>query len=288
MAKPSFHRNQFGGSIGGPIVKDRTFFFADYEGLRQSQGITQVDTVPSQAARDGHLCAPPDCTTTNSIVVDPQVARFLQAFYPLPNGVLLCPFSSCAAGTGDTGIFTFAGQTVTSESYFTTRLDQNFSAQDALAGTYMFDAATVSQPDELSDKRTEYRTRRQLLALHETHAFSPHLLNSLTFGVSRVVVITGETFANGNALAGDSSYGAVPGKNAAAVTVPGVTSFSGGLGAIDTYRFHWTSIQVYDDLGFTRGNHSLKFGGGVERIRDNIQPLLILAAVFPPTRSQTF
>ncbi len=48
-AKPAFHRNQFGGSIGGPVVKDRTFFFADYEGLRQSQGITQVDTVPSQA-----------------------------------------------------------------------------------------------------------------------------------------------------------------------------------------------------------------------------------------------
>ncbi|HYT24852.1 MAG TPA: carboxypeptidase regulatory-like domain-containing protein, partial [Candidatus Polarisedimenticolia bacterium] len=46
-AKPAFHRNQFGGSIGGPVVKDGTFFFADYEGLRQSQGITQVDTVPS-------------------------------------------------------------------------------------------------------------------------------------------------------------------------------------------------------------------------------------------------
>ena len=61
--KPAFRRNQFGGSIGGPIVKDRTFFFADYEGLRQSQGTTQVDTVPSQAARDGHLCAPPDCSS---------------------------------------------------------------------------------------------------------------------------------------------------------------------------------------------------------------------------------
>src|ERR1700738_300531 len=65
-AKPAFHRNQFGGSIGGPVVKDGTFFFADYEGLRQSQGITQVDTVPSQAARDGHLCLPPDCSSTTT------------------------------------------------------------------------------------------------------------------------------------------------------------------------------------------------------------------------------
>jgi hypothetical protein len=268
--KPPFRRNQFGGSIGGPIVKNRTFFFADYEGLRQSQGITQVDTVPSQAARDGLLCSPPDCTTTSTVVVDPQVARFLKAFYPLPNGPLLCPFSSCPAGTGDTGIFTFAGQTITPENYFTARVDENVSAQDTLAGTYLFDGATVSQPDELDNKRTEYETRRQLLALHETHAFNPHFLNSLRFGVNRVVVITGETLASGNALAGDPSYGTVPGENAAAVSVPGITPFSGGLGAIDTYRFHWTSIQVYDDLEFTRGNHSLKFGGGTERIRDNI------------------
>ena len=268
--KPPFHRNQFGGSIGGPILKDRTFFFADYEGLRQSQGITQVDTVPSQAARDGHLCAPPACATTTTVVVDPQIARFLKAFYPLPNGALLCPFSSCAAGTGDTGIFTFAGQTVTPENYFTTRVDHNFSAQDTLAGTYMFDSATVSQPDELDNKRTGYETRRQMLALHETHTFNPHLQNSLRLGINRVVVLTGETFESGNALAGDSSYGTVPGRNAAAVTVPGTTSFSGGLGAIDSYRFHWTSIQVYDDLEFTRGNHTLKFGGGIERIRDNI------------------
>src|SRR6266849_2195917 len=119
-AKPAFHRNQFGGSVGGPVVKDGTFFFADYEGLRQSQVITQVDTVPSQAARDGHLCAPPDCSTTNTVAVDAQAARFLKAFYPLPNGALLCPFFSCAPGTGDTGIFTFAGQTVTPENYFTT------------------------------------------------------------------------------------------------------------------------------------------------------------------------
>src|SRR6266849_4315967 len=171
-AKPAFHRNQFGGSIGGPVVKDGTFFFADYEGLRQSQGITQVDTVPSQAARDGHLCAPPDCSTTNTVAVEGQAERFLKAFYPLPNGSLMCSFSSCATGTGDTCIFTFAGQTVTPENYCTTKCDHSFSPQDALAGTYMFDSGTVRQPDELNNKRTGYDSRRQFLALNETHTFS--------------------------------------------------------------------------------------------------------------------
>ena len=269
-AKPAFHRNQFGGSIGGPVVKDGTFFFADYEGLRQSQGVTQVDTVPSQAARDGHLCVPPDCSTTNTVAVDGQAARFLKAFYPLPNGALLCPFSSCAPGTGDTGIFTFAGQTVTPENYFTTKIDHIFSAQDALAGTYVFDSGTVRQPDELNNKRTGYDSRRQFFALNETHTFSPRLVNSFRFGINRVVATTGLTFASGNPLAADSSFGTVPGRNAAGIIVPGLTAFVGGLGAIGSYHFHWTSLQAYDDISFTRGSHTFKFGGGVERIRDNI------------------
>jgi len=87
-AKPAFHRNQFGGSAGGPIWKDRTFIFGDYEGLRQSQGITQVATVPSAAARSGNL-------STGKVTPDPTIQTFLTAFYPLPNGPLL--------GTGDTG-----------------------------------------------------------------------------------------------------------------------------------------------------------------------------------------
>jgi hypothetical protein len=269
-AKPAFHRNQFGGAIGGPIVRDGTFFFADYEGLRQSQGITQVDTVPSQAARDGHLCHPPDCGSTTALAVDPEAARFLKAFFPLPNGVLLCPFSSCVAGTGDTGVFTFAGQTVTPENYFTTKIDHTFSEHDALAGTYMFDSGTVRQPDELNNKRTGYDSRRQFFALNETHAFSPRLVNSFRFGINRVVATTGLTFRSGNPLAGDSSFETVPGHNAAGVMVPGLTAFVGGLGAIGSYHFHWTSIQAYNDVSFTRGGHTLKFGGGMERIRDNI------------------
>src|SRR6266849_2363980 len=76
---PPFKRNQFGASAGGPIRKDRTFFFADYEGLRQSLGVTHVDTVPSAAARKGLL-------STGPVQVDSAVARFLSAFFPLPNG----------------------------------------------------------------------------------------------------------------------------------------------------------------------------------------------------------
>jgi hypothetical protein len=86
---PPFKRNQFGASLGGPIRKDKTFFFANYEGLRQSLTNTSVNTVPSQAARNGNLCAPPDCTTTTQVSIDPQAERYL-AFWPLPIRVVCC------------------------------------------------------------------------------------------------------------------------------------------------------------------------------------------------------
>jgi len=57
--KAPFKRNQFGGAVGGPIIKNRTFFFADFEAIRQSKGIAVVDTVPSNAARAGLLCSNP-------------------------------------------------------------------------------------------------------------------------------------------------------------------------------------------------------------------------------------
>src|SRR6266566_3863076 len=253
--KPPFRRNQFGGSLGGPIQKDRTFIFGDYEGLRSSLGTTQVDSVPSADARVGNL-------SSGQITVDPNVLSFVNAFYPLPNGPPL--------GAGDTGIFTFSGQQVTPENYFTIKVDHKLSEQDALSGTYMFDTGTVRQPDELNDKRTGYDSRRQVFTLNETHTFNPHFLSSFRFGVNRVVALTGLTFPSGNSQVSDPTFGTVPGKNAAEVSVTGLTLFSGGLGTPSNYHFHWTSIQAYEDLSLNRVKHSLKFGFGVERARDNI------------------
>src|SRR5207237_9673233 len=97
--------------------------FCDYEGFRASTGITQVDTVPSRLARAGSL-------STGQVAVDPSVLRFVNAFFPLPNGSLL--------GMGDTGIYTFSGQQVTPENYFTTRMDNNFLTRDEVLGIYLF------------------------------------------------------------------------------------------------------------------------------------------------------
>src|ERR1700680_4243121 len=77
ITKPPFKRNQFGATAGGPIFKDRTFIFGNYEGLRQSLGVTQSSTVPTQDARAGHLKA-------EDVPVDPKVVPYLP-IWPLPN-----------------------------------------------------------------------------------------------------------------------------------------------------------------------------------------------------------
>jgi len=254
-APPPFRQNQFGGSAGGAVVKNRTFVFGDYEGIRQSTGVTNIATVPSPAARTGVL-------SIGKVAVDPAVAKYL-AFYPLPNAGLL--------GNGDTGTSTFVGQQVANEDFFTTRADHQLSSRDRLSGTYRFDNAPFRAPDSLGTQLVGSATRNQMAVLEENHIFSPSLVNSLRFGFSRSVARNQESISALIPQASDVSLGATPGRTATGVIVAGLTPFTGGIGGTGTYLYHYTSFQLYDDLFQTRGRHSLKLGFGLERMRDNIQ-----------------
>ena len=252
--KPPFRRNQFGVTMGGPLYRKGLFFFANYEGLRQSLGVTHVDIVPSQAARMGNL-------STGTVQVDPQATRYL-AFYPLPNRGLI--------GNGDTGNFAFAGQQITPENYFTTRIDYQFRPSDLLTGSYVFDGAQTTQPDQFNLRINEITTQRNLFSFQESHTFTPNLVNVVRFGVNRVVAEIGLTPTALQPIAADTSYGFLPGKTSGIINISGLTNFTGGLGAASPFHFHWTSIQGYDNLSYSHGRNSLRFGAGVERMRDNM------------------
>src|SRR5207302_10395692 len=165
---PPFKRNQFGGTIGGPIVKDHTFFFADFEGIRQSKGITTVATVPSANARAGIL-------SSGNVTVDPNAAAYL-TFWHLPDQ------DSPVLANGDLGLYTFAGQQVVNENFLTARVDHNFSSKDSLFGTYMFDRTPYSSPDGLNNVQFDTLTSRQFVAIEETHIFTPSFANSIRIG----------------------------------------------------------------------------------------------------------
>ena len=256
---PAFKRNQFGGSGGVPIIKDRTFIFGDYEGLRQSLGVTSVNTVPSVAARSGQL-------STGNVQVDPAVARFLTAFYPLPNGQTL--------GNGDTAIFNFSAQEITTENYFTIRVDHKFSDKDSLYATYMRDNSKTVTPGTFGELFSDIVSGRQVATVHETHIFTSNLLNSAEIGFSRAVGIIGQVSSVLNPAMLDPSFAFVPGGFAGDIqSIPGVTSFLGAPtaeGFLPSSRaLYWNSFQGGDDAVLTRGKHAIKFGAGFERMQDN-------------------
>lgn len=265
---PPFKRNQFGGALGGPIIKDRTFIFGDYEAIRQSLGTNNEIVVPSDAAWQGFVCSLGSagqriCPTT-PIVVSPATLKY-RGLYPSPNGAI--------SQDGNSGKFRFASQQVVNEDFFTIRADHRFSDKNSIFGTYMFDNAPFSQPDAYNNVLQGSKTRRQAVILEESHIFSPSFLNTFRFGVNRQAVNNNQSLSAINPLANDVSLAAMPGRTAAGINIPGLDRMVGGVGASPTYFFHFTTFQAYDDAFLTRGTHTLKFGAVFERFQDNVLAL---------------
>ena len=276
VKKGVLRKNQFGGALGGRIVKDRTFFFGDFEAIRQSAGIPFAVNAPSANARKGILncsqavggvqqagCPTPGpgaAGSTYTVPVSADVASYLK-FYGTP---------TTQPANSDTGSYTFSGNQITPENFGQGRLDENFSARDSAHAAYMYDDGNFTQPDAENNYYLLSHTNRQLGLIEETHVFSSSFINTARAGVSRNVANITNTASGSNALAADATLGGVPGRTASSLVVGGLTNFGGGLNAPSQYNFYWTSIQAYDDAFYTLGNHTIRFGGGVERMRNNI------------------
>ena len=288
---PPFKRNQFGGAIGGPIVKNRTFFFADYEGIRQSKGITALTTVPSPDARNGILnngnppvaSCPPGTTLIvpgqSNICVDNQAILFLP-FFHLPN--------AGPTANPDIAEYKFAGQQVVNENFVTTRLDHKISEKDNLSGTYMFDKTPYTSPDGVNDVLLGSNTSRQIVAVEETHLFKTNVANSFRFGYNHQIVNNNQGLSALVPEAAKTSLGTFSGRTAPQVFITGITPFLGGVGGESAYYYGWNSFQVYDDAFVNKGTHTIKFGGTVERMLLNIRALSDPNGIFKFSGLQAF
>lgn len=254
---PSFRRNQFGAAVGGPIIRNRTFFFGNYEGFRQSQGASIVAIVPSLNARQGDL-------TTGKVTISPKVLPFL-ALYQLPNG----------STTGDVGDYKFVTQVPTNEDFSTVHLDHNLSSFDTLHGTALYDTSSTTSADPSNAVIDEALSRRATGMIEEVHIFSPQLTNAVRFGYSRSVAIAPLQQGVVNPAAADPALGYFPGDTAGSLLVSGLTTFNGGVGSVGTYSYHFNSDQLFDDATLLRGKHSISYGGSVEWDQDNTEAGLL-------------
>ena len=242
---PPFRRIQFGASAGAPIVKNKTFIFADYEGIRQSQSSSGPIHVPDAASR---------------ALAVPAITPYL-ALWPV-----------APAGSPDAnGIQTFnvSVPTKANENYILTRIDQKFSDHDTLDGTYFFDSGPQTQTDPLGNAVHEVFSRRQLYTAEETHIFNASLVNTVRGGVSRIVGLI-NTPVSGNAVATDKALAIAPGAAAPPqIPVAGLTT-AYGLNGFNKFNHNWNSVQIYDDAFITRGTHSIRVGFAFEQMHYDI------------------
>jgi hypothetical protein len=246
---PAFRRIQFGASAGAPIFKDRTFFFVDYEGIRQDQPVSTTIKVPNAGTRAAAV---------------PAIVPYL-ALWPT------APAGSPDTNPGGIGVQSFntSQPTKANENYVLTRIDHKIAASDTIDGTYFFDSGPQTQTDPLGNTVHEVFSRRQMYTAEWTRIFSSSIVNTFRGGVS---LITGLINApvSGTAVATDAKLAVAPGSVAPPqLPVAGLTT-AYGLGGFNKFNHHWTSLQFYDDAFITKGNHSMKVGGAFERMHYDV------------------
>ena len=245
---PPFRRIQFGASGGRALVKDKTFVYGTYEGVRQNRPGSQTIHVPTDAER---------------ALAVPAVAPYMKLWPEAPAGTPV-------DGNGITQTFNVALPSISNENYFTARVDQKISAKDNLAASYFWDSGPQSQPDPLLNATHQVFSRRQMASAEETHIFGPALVNTFRAGMSRVRGDINDP-VSGDAVAKDTTLAIAPGAaGPPQIGVPGVLTTAIGLGGLNRFLHRWTSGQVYDDAFLTRGTHSLKLGFAFERMLYNI------------------
>ena len=286
---PGFKRNQFGGTFGGPILRNKTFFFASYEGLRLREQVAQLATVPTSEMLRGDfrslLSLPTPVRVLNPItgqpfrtanVIDPElinpIGRALANFYPAPT-------TATPNGRLPANNFNFQASQQDTVDQGSLKLDHTFSPKDSITGSYNdFDNRTFDPFNIVCGSRVipgfgcAVKLKARLAGLTQTHILTPNLINEFRVSYSqfwnpREGEDSGIDFNKQYNIQGATFQSSPPTPGVPQTAVNGFAT----LGAPTNFpqiRIDHT-YQLANNLSFTRGKHSLKFGGDFRRFSTN-------------------
>jgi hypothetical protein len=286
LAIAPYHQNQFGANIGGPIKKDRTFFFVDYEGLRTIQGQTGLSTIPTTAQRNGDFSE-----AGNPVIYDPFSLNSAGQPQPFSGNVIpsslinpaaaktmaLFPAPNVSAPVGQANYIGIADLTHQIDEG-DVKIDHTLTSKDHLVGRVSILRTTLTNPSYLGpvlegspDGITAY-TLNQNDEISETHIFSPTTLNEFRVGLNRVntnwySLAEGLDTSNQVGIPGINNFcstcGGLP-----TIQITGYSSFGDALYA-PTIR-HGNTFEYVDNVTFIRGKHTLKVGADIQRIQGDL------------------
>ena len=276
---PSFKRNQFGGTLGGPIVRDKTFFFYSYEGLRQSSGFFSITTVPTPAMLAGDFSSIinkqviKDPTTgqpfANNIIPPNRISaigKALAAFYPTPT------------------VATPAGQIPANNFDYTPTRPENFN-EDSLRIDHVFSAidSIYASANWYDDHSTEtlgsncgnppipgftcfHQEKYEVYGIAETHIFSPSMVNearagyTLSYAPNIYNIGAYQFWPQFGIQSAISSVNTIPRFGTPSTSVTGYASIPGPSSFV-RHDPHW---QLLDTFSWTHGRHTIKIGGSIQ------------------------
>ncbi len=289
IPKAPLRKNQFGGAFGGPIKKDKTFFYAVFEGIRENQGVPITNPVPSAG------CHPAGATAANNYgagtvitvaqcpdlsvdtdaggnpitqaTVSPYTAALL-ALIPLPN-----PGSTFDPSSGNPPVQTFNDHNSLGENYGQMRFDQTISDKDSFFARYTIDNAIQNETvGDFSYFREAPDARNQWITLAENHIFSPMVFNAARISFSRTNAAVNEANVG---LPGGTGPQLVPGFDTGVVDIggPGGGAYA-EFGSVNAAPVTFNRQNIYtisDDVNWIHGKHAFKFGVLLNRFNEASQ-----------------
>ena len=237
---PSFNRQQYGSSIGGPLPGEENTFFFSYEGLRERLGMTLINTVPNDDAREGIL-------PTGPVTVAEEIKPIL-TLYPRANG------RDFGDGSAE---YLFQQQQPTDDQHFNARTDFQLTSSDSLFVRYTFNDSKKLAPFEVSIEGfdSDLSSRNQYLTVEETHLFSSRLLHTAQFAYNRGAYISNSVASTPELAAAPKL---IPGRpNMGRINIRGLTAFGTDTADVD---FPFGQYQTSSAFQFSFGKHDLRWG----------------------------